>query len=124
MSVNGALFAGVSGLKAESSTLGVISNNISNANTVGYKAGSGDFSTLVTNVNGSSDFSPGGVLAKPVQHLDAQGLLQASSSNTDVGITGRGFFVVANQLSAAGSVSSTTPRDFTRAGSFTLDKSG
>jgi flagellar hook protein FlgE len=125
MSVNGALFAGVSGLKAESSTLGVISNNIANANTVGYKAGAGEFETLVTDSgSGGAGFSPGGVLAKPVQMIDQQGLLQATSSSTDVGITGRGFFVVANSLTATGTIASTTPRDFTRAGSFTLDKSG
>src|SRR5689334_22072804 len=101
MSVNGALFAGVSGLKAESATLGVISNNISNANTVGYKAGTGSFETLVTDSGsaaGGGSFSPGGVLASPVQMIDQQGLLQATSSSTDVGITGRGFFVVANSL--------------------------
>src|SRR6185312_1096864 len=108
-----------------SSTLGVISNNISNANTVGYKAGAGQFETLVTDSgSGGAGFSPGGVLAKPVQMIDQQGLLQATSSSTDVGITGRGFFVVANSLTATGTVASTTPRDFTRAGSFTLDKSG
>ena len=37
MSLYGAMFSGVSGLGAQSQALGVISDNISNVNTIGYK---------------------------------------------------------------------------------------
>ncbi|WP_258548894.1 flagellar basal body protein [Thalassospira lucentensis] len=37
MSLFGAMISGVSGLNAQSQNLGVISDNISNLNTVGYK---------------------------------------------------------------------------------------
>ena len=48
MSLYGALFAGVSGLKSQGSKLGVVSDNIANINTVGYKQASALFETLVT----------------------------------------------------------------------------
>ena len=47
MSLYAALFSGVSGLNAYSSALGIISDNITNINTVGYKATVAEFSTLV-----------------------------------------------------------------------------
>ncbi|MDH3791971.1 MAG: flagellar basal body protein, partial [Rhodospirillales bacterium] len=37
MSITGALFSGVSGLAAQGQALGVISDNISNVSTIGYK---------------------------------------------------------------------------------------
>ena len=48
MSLYGSLFSGVTGLNAQSRALGDISENISNVNTVGFKAGTTHFSTLVT----------------------------------------------------------------------------
>ena len=48
MSLFGSLFSGVSGMAAQSTAMGVISDNISNVNTVGYKGTSTRFSTLVT----------------------------------------------------------------------------
>ena len=46
MSLYGAMFSGVSGLNAQSQALGMISDNISNVNTVGYKTSKASFSTL------------------------------------------------------------------------------
>ena len=37
MSILGALYAAVSGLNANSNAIGIISDNIANANTIGYK---------------------------------------------------------------------------------------
>lgn len=124
MSITGSLYSGVSGLKAQSSAIGTISDNISNANTTGYKGVNAQFETLVTNALGRTSYTPGGVLPRPIQGIDRQGLLQASSSSTDVGIAGRGFFLVSNQLSSTGSLSSSATRAFTRAGSFQIDKQG
>ena len=62
MSILGALYSAVSGLTANSNPLGIISDNISNSNTVGYKEVSTNFSTLVTQANGPTTlYSPGGV---------------------------------------------------------------
>ncbi len=119
MSIYGALFSGVSGLTANASALGVISDNIANINTTGYKDTQARFSTLVTSPAGANSYTPGGVQINPGQNIDKQGLLQASDSPTDLAITGRGFFVTS---------SSTTPGQgesrFTRAGSFRTNAEG
>ncbi len=120
MSVIGAMFSGVSGLSAQSQALGVISDNISNVNTVGYKGTSSNFQTLVTAQSIANAYSPGGVRMTPYQHVDQQGLLQSSSSPTDIAIVGNGLFVV-NEAAAAGLGNSYL---FTRAGSFNADADG
>ena len=120
MSLYGALFAGVSGLAAQSSALGVISDNIANVNTVGYKAIESRFSTLVTQETTLSQHSPGGVISSPYTRVTQQGLLQGSSSGTDLAVAGNGFFIVNEQAVP------TLGADFifTRAGSFNPDESG
>jgi flagellar hook protein FlgE len=120
MSIYGALYSGVSGLFAQSQALGTISDNISNVNTVGYKATSDTFSTLVTEAATSTSYTPGGVIAHPRQLIDHQGLLQSASSPTDIAVSGNGFFVV--NTSAASQ--SGTPFLFTRAGDFQPDANG
>ena len=121
MSIFGALYSSVSGLLANSEALGMIADNISNANTVGYKDTSAVFSTLVDQPPGATNYSPGGVLATPFMAIDQQGLLQASSSSTDLAIEGGGFFVVNNNSSGGAANGAYT---FTRAGSFTVDANG
>src|SRR5690606_21109139 len=119
MSLYSALFSGVSGLGAYSSALGMISDNITNVNTVGYKETRARFSTLVTETRSTTRYSPGGVQALPQNLISKQGLLQSSSSPTDLSIDGAGFFVVRPTVDAASSAVS-----FTRAGSFTPDEAG
>jgi flagellar hook protein FlgE len=118
MSVFGALYAAVSGLNANSNALGIISDNISNANTVGYKETGTDFSTLVTQSGSPSLYSPGGVQTSPFYNVAQQGVLQAESAPTDLAISGGGFFVVNSSASASGETS------FTRAGNFNVDANG
>lgn len=120
MSIFGAMFSGVSALNAQSQSLGMISDNISNVDTVGYKGSVSRFATLVTTAASKTTYSPGGVQSNTTQMIDKQGLLQSSTSATDIGIAGSGFFVVNG---------SNTPglNDeflYTRAGSFTTDKNG
>lgn len=122
MSLYASLFSGVSGLSANSSAMGMISDNIVNINTVGYKGTTARFSSLVTEANSTSTYSPGGVIAKPQALISQQGLLQGSTSATDLSIDGAGFFVVKNQIAALGSADGEIA--FTRAGSFTPDDNG
>jgi flagellar hook protein FlgE len=121
MSVFGALYSGVSGLLANSQALGMIADNISNANTPAYKETHALFSTLVTQDQTQTTYTPGGVQAAPFTAIDQQGLLQASSSATDLAIQGGGFFVV--NADAQGAAANGT-FSFTRAGSFTVDANG
>jgi flagellar hook protein FlgE len=121
MSIYTALRAGVSGLTANSSALAVISDNIANVNTVGYKRSGVDFSALVNAQNSNTTYNAGGVLPLTRQQISLQGSLEQSRSTTDLAISGEGFFIVSTnnqQLSNGGSVL------FTRAGSFTIDADG
>jgi len=114
MSVVSALQIGISGLQANSSKVGNISSNIANANTVGYRR---TFSEFVTQNTGSKQ---AGVLAETRASVEAAGILQPTGRETDLSVSGAGFFVV-----------SRNPNDpvesnyfMTRAGSFTPDQSG
>src|SRR5271155_11453 len=107
MGVYGALFSGVSGLQADGQAMGIISDNISNANTVGYKGTEDKFETLVTSPATATTYTPGGVLSRPFSNVSAQGLLQATQSQTDVGITGNGFLPVTNSVSTSGLLDTT-----------------
>ncbi len=120
MSIFGAMQSGISALASQSSSMGAISDNIANVNTVGYKSNSVAFSTLVTKQSSSSLYSPGGVQSKPKQSISAQGLVSATSNSTDVAISGSGYFVV-NQSANPGEGDLWA---YTRAGSFSVDENG
>jgi len=121
MSINSALLAGVSGLKANSTALAALSDNIANVNTVGYKRSQADFQTIVTARAASGAYNAGGVTAKNRQYVSQQGLLQQTGSSTDLGIQGSGFFIVTDKPE---DVQPTDTRSFTRAGNFQLDDLG
>lgn len=118
MSLYGALFTGVSGLKAQGTKIGIISDNIANVNTIGYKATKAAFETLVVNTGAQLSYAPGGVIANSVQLVDKQGILTATDTSTDIAISGGGFFTV--RASADGSGQPL----YTRAGSFRQDDLG
>lgn len=120
MSLFGALSSGVSGLTAQSSAMGAISDNITNVSTVGYKNTQVDFQTLVTTQTSSTFYSAGGVQSRPRQDTGVQGLLASSTSQTDVAISGSGYFVV--NESATPTINNEFL--FTRAGSFFQDNEG
>ena len=120
MSLYGALFSGVSGLQAQSSAMGAIADNVTNVNTVGYKSTQVNFQTLVTKQASLTKYSAGGVQSKPRQGVDVQGLLQSTTSATDIAISGGGFFIV----NESGSPSTGDIYAYSRAGSFKVDKEG
>ena len=120
MSLYGALFSGVSGLQAQSSAMGAIADNVTNVNTTGYKATNVNFQTLVTKQASLTQYSAGGVQSKPRQGVDVQGLLQSTSSSTDISVSGNGFFIV----NEAGDPGTGDIYGYTRAGSFQVDKEG
>ncbi|NBB82801.1 MAG: flagellar hook-basal body complex protein [Alphaproteobacteria bacterium] len=123
MSIFGAMYSGVSGLFAQSQKIAAISDNVSNANTVGYKRTQVPFSTFVTQQAVETAYSPGGVRANPRMMVSEQGLLQSTASSTDFAISGNGMFVVRNTAEA--SVGGPEERTyFTRAGSFEPDSDG
>ncbi len=121
MSINSALLAGVSGLTANSAALAAISQNIANVNTVGYKRTAGEFSTVINSQSQGAGYSAGGVLATARHFTSQAGQLQRTTSNTDLGIAGQGFFVVTEKPE---NLQVTDSRLFTRAGAFSVDNLG
>jgi flagellar hook protein FlgE len=130
MSLYGAMVSGILGLQAQTQQMGMISDNISNVNTVGYKRSAAQFSTLITDAPTATSYTPGGVQARPRQFVSNQGVLATSSNTTDMGIQGNGFFVVST-LPVTGpanggpaTLTSGATIGYTRAGNFTVDANG
>lgn len=120
MSIFGAMQSGISGLAAQSTAMGAISDNISNVNTIGYKNNSVAFQTLVTKQTSSNHYSPGGVQPVSKQSINAQGLLAANSSSTALAVSGNGYFVV----NSAANPGEGDVWAYTRAGDFDIDDNG
>jgi len=115
MSLNSALNAAVLGLSAQSTSLSVISGNIANSETTGYKGSTTAFSSLVTNPGSSTQSNSNGVTTTTLTNISAQGLLEADASSTSLAISGDGYFVVTD---ASGDTF------YTRAGDFSADSEG
>ncbi|WP_257169148.1 flagellar hook protein FlgE [Bradyrhizobium sp. SRS-191] len=118
MSLSGALSSAISALNAQSSSLAMISDNISNADTTGYKTTSGLFEQLVTASSSAKSYSSGGVSVSGRSNISQQGLLAATTNATDVAIQGSGFFVATSSTGAGGETV------YTRNGAFSTDNAG
>lgn len=120
------LFSGVSGLKNHQTRMDVIGNNIANVNTTGYKSSRVTFTdTLQQTLSGASapTDNVGGTnpkqigLGSAVGSIDmimTDGSVQSTGKNTDLCLSGSGFFVVRG---AAGEF-------YTRDGAFEFDGKG
>jgi flagellar hook protein FlgE len=123
------LFIGVSALGAYQQQIDVISNNIANVGTTGYKGQRVTFQDLLYQ-NQAFASSPtqtsGGINGQDIGNgvkigtIDtnfAQGGLQTTGVNTDLAINGDGFFVLNN-------VAGTGLPSYTRNGAFSLNQNG
>lgn len=117
MSLTGALSSAISALSAQSQSLSMISDNIANTSTTGYKTTSAMFDDLVTASSNATSYASGGVTVSGRANITQQGLLAATSNATDVAIQGSGFFVVTSATS--GGITS-----YTRNGAFSTDNAG
>jgi flagellar hook protein FlgE len=106
----------LSGLKANSEAINVVSGNLANENTYGYKANQVSFEELVSSIGGSSTTNLSGGSVVPISSQSfSQGSITTTGQAFDAAIQGNGFFVVKD---AGGQ------QAFTRAGNFTLDATG
>ncbi|MCB1551617.1 MAG: flagellar hook basal-body protein, partial [Alphaproteobacteria bacterium] len=119
MSLNGALNASVSGLRAQSAAVAAVSENIANASTTAYKTREISFQSLVTGNQTGTGFSSGGVIFSAYQDLGQQGQIQAYDSSTFIAINGNGFFVVTDEVT-----NQPSGYTYTRNGSFSTDAAG
>lgn len=128
MSLIGTLTSGVSALRTFSKGLEVIGNNIANINTTGYKSSQASFSDSFSNTLRGSAPSSGttssqsavqvgtGVTLAGIQTNFTQGALNSTGNITDLGISGKGFFIVQDAGTGA--------QFATRDGQFRIDDNG
>ncbi len=123
------LWTAATGMAAQSLNVDVISNNISNVNTTGFKRGRANFQDLMyqqIKSPGSEASSAGtqvptgiqiglGVKAASVDSIFSEGSFQQTGNPLDLTIQGRGFFQV--QLPSGDTA-------YTRAGKFSIDSQG
>jgi flagellar hook protein FlgE len=104
---------GVSGLTVASKALDVISNNVANANTIGFKSAQARFATVFATTGSSKD--PGlGVVLDGVKTSFSQGNMLSTGNPLDLAISGNGLFIVNDHGVQA----------FTRNGQVQVDKEG
>jgi flagellar hook protein FlgE len=114
MSLYGMMRTGVSGMNAQANRLSTVADNIANADTAGYKRSFTEFSTLLMPSTGGA-YNSGGVTTTVRSSISSQGVLQYTTSVSDLAVNGDGFFVVRD--------ASGTPY-LTRAGAFVPDANG
>ncbi len=124
-----ALNIGISGMQAQQLNIEVISNNIANMSTTGFKRSRAEFQDMLyenlrrvgSTANDSGNLLPSGlqlglgVKAVSTYRINEQGALQQTSNTYDLGINGRGYF----QVEMADGTTA-----YTRAGSFQLNENG
>ena len=110
-----------SGLDASLKHIGVVSNNIANARTTGFKKSAATFQDIYAQK--STLLNPGkignGSRVNDVRPSQAQGPLMQTGQTLDVAIEGQGMFVVKHPDDVAADA-----QRFTRDGSFSLDRDG
>ncbi len=117
MGVLSSLFTGVSGLAAQGEALGVVGDNIANANTTGFKASRAEFQDIIAkNLKGilGGNQIGRGVKIGAVNPILSQGNVDSTDKATDLAISGDGYFVCKGS----------DGQSFTRDGSFHFDKDG
>ncbi len=118
------MFSGITGLQTHQQRMNVIGNDIANVNTVGFKQSDVSFKeAYVTTLKAPAPGTPGQQLGLGVQMGGitrdfSGGVLMQTGKSTNLGISGEGFFVIADAGAAAGN------QKFTRAGDFVLDTDG
>ncbi len=119
------MFTAISSLNLQQKYLDVVSNNLANANTMGFKASrvlSQDQFSQMMSPGSAPTATQGGVnptqigLGVNLGYISAnftQGVLQSTGRNMDLGVQGDGFFIYGNQN-----------RRYSREGSMSLDMEG
>ena len=87
MSLSSALNSAVLGLNAQSTSLGIISGNIANSETVGYKDSTLSFSSLVTTPGSNTPGYSNGVTTTPMTTVTYQGLSYSADTATSLAIS-------------------------------------
>lgn len=124
MTIFGAMTTAITGLRANSTALGHISDNIANSQTIGFKRTETNFRDLVT-FSTSSNHAPGTVLAEARFTNTVQGALEAAQVPTHMAINGDGYFMVSERVATLDNKPVFNQIDYyTRRGDFEVDRFG
>ena len=104
-------YTSLSGLKGAQTDLGVVSNNIANVGSFGFKKSRAQFGDIVA---ASRTTAGQGTRLKKIEQQFSQGGFEASSKELDLAIAGNGFFMTRDGLTGGSTY-------FSRNGSFTID---
>jgi len=126
--MNGALWVAKTGLDAQQTRLSVISNNLANVNTTGYKRSRAVFEDLLyqnvrqvgAQTSETTEATTGltlgtGVRIVATEKMHSQGNLANTDNPLDLAVSGRGFFQISRPDGTLG---------YTRDGSFQVDSQG
>ncbi|HEY1722947.1 MAG TPA: flagellar hook-basal body complex protein [Magnetospirillaceae bacterium] len=110
MTLWGAFTNTVDAMQAQSNALSVISQNIANVNTTGYKTVTDNFETVLSEqTEGQNIF---GVQPVTQSSNDIQGNFQATGQWNNLAINGQGFFILNSSADGTGSTLYTRAGDF------------
>ena len=113
----GSLYSGISGLKANTSAMAVIGDNIANVNTTGFKSSQVQFANVFNATLGQSRMQIGrGVTLGGMSSNWNSGTMETTNTVTDLAINGQGMFIVRDPTDGA--------QYYTRAGQFEFDRNG
>ena len=114
---------GLSGLKSASEAIDVTSNNISNAQTVGYKSGEYIFSDQFFRAQDpqSVDRAGMGAYRMAIRRTGSYGTVVNSQNPLDMAITGPGMFMLAKTVDGTVPTENPTKFQYTRNGQFAVD---
>ncbi|AIF80578.1 hypothetical protein I862_00065 [endosymbiont of Acanthamoeba sp. UWC8] len=113
---NQAITTAVTGLSAAEKSVSLISGNIANEHTDGYKA----FQQMLGSNANADGRSSSGVTGYIRANIDTQGSMKNTEVSTDIAINGNGMFAVGDANAGGGKNSIL----FARAGSFRADEKG
>ena len=122
------LSTAVTGMTAQQTSIDVISNNLANISTTGYKQQHAAFEDLIYQTESRAGVNPSGSQVIPtgkqvglgtqlsaIYRINSQGDMQQTSNTYDLAVQGRGYFSV---TMADGSTA------YTRAGNFSINADG
>lgn len=113
----GSLYSGISGLKANTSAMSVIGDNIANVDTAGFKTSRVSFSNVFNASLGQSDMQIGrGVNMSGTNANWNAGTMETTNNVTDLAVNGQGMFIVEDPADGG--------QYYTRAGQFEFDVDG